>query len=327
VIDSTWTNGIAYDYTLENVVDYYPYGKVLRHYSANQNQEKYLSTHHQRDEETSTNNFAGGLDNRGARWYDSDAGRFLSLDPAATEYPSLSDYNYVAGNPIFMLDPDGRKLKPYHNRNSIDAQGLAKIAATTKGAAYLKTLIHANGVNGTFYLDEVFWSGSSQYDSRTNVISYAPSVYRFGFDEYNVLGHETAHAIDDRKGKRLYSRASQKLSEKRAVKFENYLRSVYGDGLRTAYMGVGRFSDDESLYNPAGEKIENIVLLRNSSEEGSWELSKGAYIETSFERKFGDNEAQTIYQRMSMGQNGEIDFQEFDNEQDLINSRPANVSN
>jgi len=95
-------------YTLENVIDYYPYGKVLRHYSANQNQEKYLSTHHQRDEETSTSNFAGGLDNRGARWYDSDAGRFLSLDPLAAEFSAWSSYNNVLANPITFIDPDGK---------------------------------------------------------------------------------------------------------------------------------------------------------------------------------------------------------------------------
>ncbi|MBL0051175.1 MAG: hypothetical protein IPP29_06450 [Bacteroidetes bacterium] len=39
-------------------------------------QEKYLTTHHQRDEET-------GLDYRGARFYDCDVARFLSLDPLA----------------------------------------------------------------------------------------------------------------------------------------------------------------------------------------------------------------------------------------------------
>ena len=100
-------NSIA-SYTLENVIDYYPYGKVLRHYAANQNQEKYLSTHHQRDEETSTNTFAGGLDNRGARWYDSDAGRFLSLDPLAADFASWSSYNYVLGNPLAYIDPDGK---------------------------------------------------------------------------------------------------------------------------------------------------------------------------------------------------------------------------
>lgn len=33
---------------------------------------------------------------------------FLSLDPLAGDFPSLSPYNYVACNPIKLVDPDGR---------------------------------------------------------------------------------------------------------------------------------------------------------------------------------------------------------------------------
>ncbi len=88
-------------YTLEYAADYYPYGKILREY--NPQAEKYLTTHHERDMET-------GLDYRGARYYDADIARFLSLDERAADYPSLSSYNYVAGNPLLFLDPNGREL-------------------------------------------------------------------------------------------------------------------------------------------------------------------------------------------------------------------------
>ena len=86
------------NYLLEHVVDYYPYGKVLREHT-NCEDARYLTTHHERDKETD-------LDYRGARFYDSDIGRFLSLDPLAMEYPQWSDYNYVLGNPIRFIDPD-----------------------------------------------------------------------------------------------------------------------------------------------------------------------------------------------------------------------------
>ncbi len=81
--------------------DYFPYGKVLRHY--NVTEERFLTTQHERDQET-------GLDYRGARYYDNEVGRFLSLDPKANEYPSLSDYVYVGNNPIAFIDPDGKKF-------------------------------------------------------------------------------------------------------------------------------------------------------------------------------------------------------------------------
>lgn len=31
----------------------------------------------------------------------------LSLDPLAVDYPTLSAYNYVLGNPLMFIDPDG----------------------------------------------------------------------------------------------------------------------------------------------------------------------------------------------------------------------------
>lgn len=94
------------EYTVAYVGDYYPYGKTLREYS-NGSVEKYLTTQHERDVET-------GLDYRGARFYDGDVGRFLSLDPLAANYPSLSDYCYVAGNPVIFIDPDGKATDDYY---------------------------------------------------------------------------------------------------------------------------------------------------------------------------------------------------------------------
>ena len=85
--------------------DYYPYGKVLREFD-NGDGDRYLTTHHERDKET-------GLDYRGARYYDSDVGRFLSLDPMAKEYPTLSPYTYVGNNPVVFVDPDGKVFVVY----------------------------------------------------------------------------------------------------------------------------------------------------------------------------------------------------------------------
>ncbi len=60
-----------------------------------------MTTQHERDVET-------GFDYRGARFYDAEVGRFLSLDPLAVDYPSWSDYSYVMGNPVIFIDPDGK---------------------------------------------------------------------------------------------------------------------------------------------------------------------------------------------------------------------------
>jgi hypothetical protein len=37
--------------------------------------------------------------------------RFLSIDPYASKYPSLSPYAYVANNPLIFIDPDGKEIR------------------------------------------------------------------------------------------------------------------------------------------------------------------------------------------------------------------------
>ncbi|MBI4647112.1 MAG: RHS repeat protein, partial [Bacteroidia bacterium] len=47
-----------------------------------------------------------------ARYYNNKIGRFLSVDPLAKSYPSISPYTFCANSPIMFYDSDGRKIKP-----------------------------------------------------------------------------------------------------------------------------------------------------------------------------------------------------------------------
>ncbi|TNE31129.1 MAG: hypothetical protein EP346_01785 [Bacteroidetes bacterium] len=48
----------------------------------------------------------------GARYYDNRISTWLSVDPLASQYPSLSSYNFVANNPLSLIDPDGMQIDP-----------------------------------------------------------------------------------------------------------------------------------------------------------------------------------------------------------------------
>lgn len=42
---------------------------------------------------------------------------WLSTDPMADKYPSLSPYNYCANNPIKLIDPNGKEMDWYQDKN------------------------------------------------------------------------------------------------------------------------------------------------------------------------------------------------------------------
>ena len=147
-------NGVRY--FVDQAIDYYPFGKVLREYIlSGSSNTKYKSTGHERDKETS-------LDYRLARYYDSEIGRFLAVDPRADKYPDWNPYNYTLNNPINLIDPDGQApddppLKPsqYSNPLSYVAEGFRQYFSAISGYFDHQAEMHAN-----FKVSNVFGQGS-----------------------------------------------------------------------------------------------------------------------------------------------------------------------
>ncbi len=80
-----------------------------------------------------------------ARYYDPQTGRWLSVDPLAGKYPSLSPYNYVANNPLKHIDPDGRKIVYAGTPQQVKKlKGFVANVASTKTGKQLVT--HAEGL-------------------------------------------------------------------------------------------------------------------------------------------------------------------------------------
>ena len=70
----------------------------------------YTFTGKERDEETGYGYF-------GARYMDHELlTMWLSVDPMADKYPSISPYAYCAWNPIKLIDPNGMEINPVYTR-------------------------------------------------------------------------------------------------------------------------------------------------------------------------------------------------------------------
>ncbi|HOJ25414.1 MAG TPA: RHS repeat-associated core domain-containing protein [Bacteroidales bacterium] len=84
-------------------LQYLPYGELFVSQRNSEFDTRYKFTAKELDNETSYTYF-------GARYYDSDLSVWLSVDPMADKYPSLSPYIYSANNPIILIDPNGEKV-------------------------------------------------------------------------------------------------------------------------------------------------------------------------------------------------------------------------
>ena len=120
-------------------LQYMPYGEPLVNERTSSYEERFTFTGKERDSETGFSYF-------GARYYDSDIlTAWLSVDPMADKYPSLSPYAYCAWNPVRLVDPDGEEMTKFEDENG-------KLLYETK-----------DGSNAVFRLTERGKSGSAYF--------------------------------------------------------------------------------------------------------------------------------------------------------------------
>lgn len=111
-----WLGSVRYTFKINsgNTVvadgarDYYPYGLQLpgRILTSGNEDKRGRFTDHEHDEESN-------YDYHGARYYNPELGRYMSIDPLARERVYLSPYNYCQDNPIMRIDPNGEVDAPY----------------------------------------------------------------------------------------------------------------------------------------------------------------------------------------------------------------------
>src|SRR5690554_1404140 len=104
-------------------IDYYAGGMVMPGRSGNANSYKYGFNGMLKDDEIKGE---GNSYDFGARMYDPRVMRWLSLDPAARDYPSMSDYSAMGNNPILYIDPDGERIYIYYTSKDENGKTINK---------------------------------------------------------------------------------------------------------------------------------------------------------------------------------------------------------
>ena len=98
---ASWITNI-YGRTIQHLY-YLPWGEDFVNQRTGSFSSMYTFSAKEKDAETGYSYF-------GARYYSSDLSIWLSVDPMAAKYPSLSPYVYCADNPVRLVDPDGEEV-------------------------------------------------------------------------------------------------------------------------------------------------------------------------------------------------------------------------
>ncbi len=147
---------------------------------------------------------------------------WLSIDPMADKYPSISPYAYCAWNPVKLVDPDGRKIvikdgnKSYYYINGhvyANSKGrgghwdsrLGKEASKIKGnldimlkdKAGKKVVGRLTSSKETYTIAADAKTGYGNYKASSNKVS----LVNGGLNNLEALSHELFHAYQDDNGR------------------------------------------------------------------------------------------------------------------------------
>ena len=133
-------------------IQYLPYGEPYINQHPFGYSERFTFTGKERDEETGYGYF-------GARYMDHELmTMWLSVDPMADKYPSISPYAYCAWNPVKLVDPDGNEISPIFSTEGkllgTDDEGYKGRSIVMEESSFKQGMDHMEAESKGTYLDE-----------------------------------------------------------------------------------------------------------------------------------------------------------------------------
>ncbi len=252
----------------------------------------------------------------GARFYDPQLARWFNVDPLAEKYTLFSPYTYVANNPQLFIDLDGNQIF-IHDHVKNNMTNLAHIIATTQGKQIVDRLI---STPLKYTIATVFFTRSSKYDyaGKSGSPRYIYSVGNSWYSDIeggeptstNILAHEMYHAFDHSLNLNMNNKKEREGS---AVRFANYIGSVYGEkNMRTSYEGVLKFSSNPDDYNPDNELISHFKCINDIT------VGEDQFMGFSFEKSVEEGKRSTIFILSVTEGSGKYAYRVFDNKGEYI---------
>ena len=109
--------------------NYYPFGSVTPGRSFTSESYRYSFNGKEKDPETVAT--SGATQDYGMRIYNSDLGKFLSIDPLTKKYSFLTPYQFASNRPIDGIDVDGLEYITYRVTIGPNANQSPKIEILT----------------------------------------------------------------------------------------------------------------------------------------------------------------------------------------------------
>ena len=177
--------------------DYTPYGELLTATDSTATGTDHLFTGKEQQGKLGV----GELYDSQARFMNT-TGSFLSMDPLAEKCYHLSPYAYCAGDPVNLVDPDGRKI---YFRKNVPEWVKERFAATIqymneKGTSWIfKKLQDSDNVYYIGYDEIKARKKGATYNSNEKTIYWSPNVFLKTENcilfPATILAHEASHAL------------------------------------------------------------------------------------------------------------------------------------
>jgi hypothetical protein len=181
----------------------------------------------------------------GARGYYAASGRFMSVDPMAEKYYSISPYSYCAGNPVNAIDIDGKK-PVWNGKYGEDSKYIDDVTNEEESWSNVQN-----------YMNYGNYNGSQMLENSNDESSHTITPFRVGEEWLSGKGEKNRTFVNGDFFTELLKKHEHIQSTKEKIAKKISSGQLTGDDsyVLNGIQGVGKYIKDYSI-------LFNIINLR-----------------------------------------------------------------